>query len=113
MEEYMNCCSRKETAEIAWWRVGMWKLRGIRKGFEKGRVSLCCGLEDAKYILLIWTEIKKWREEFLCKTWTGLDQDLTFKKLVGCKNAVKLKNIGKYLLRVKGKWENKIKKKVQ
>jgi hypothetical protein len=29
-EEYVNCCCRKERIGIAWWRIGIWKLRGIK-----------------------------------------------------------------------------------
>jgi hypothetical protein len=47
-------------------------------------------LEDAKHVLLVCTETKKWRAEFLCKKWMELDQDLAFKKIIGCKNAVEL-----------------------
>jgi hypothetical protein len=69
-------------------------------------------LEDTKYILLC-TETRKWREESLCKKWMGLDQHLAFKKITDRKNAVELKNMGQYLFRVNGKWENKIKKEAE
>jgi hypothetical protein len=36
-EAYVKCCYTKERNGIAWWRIGIWKMRGIRKGFEKGR----------------------------------------------------------------------------
>jgi hypothetical protein len=84
-QEYLNCCSRKERAGIAWWRAGIWKLRAIRRGFEKERCPYCYELEDAQHKLLICTERRKCREEFLFKRWMGLDQDLTCKKIVGCK----------------------------
>jgi hypothetical protein len=29
---YVNCCYRKERNRIAWWRTGIWKMKGIRKG---------------------------------------------------------------------------------
>jgi hypothetical protein len=40
----------------------------------------------------------------------GLDKDLAFKTITGCKNAAELKNMGKQLFTVKGKWKNKIKR---
>jgi hypothetical protein len=83
-EEYVNCCSRKETAGIAWGRVGISKLRGIRRGFIKGSWPLGYELKDNKHVLLIRTETRKWKEEFLCKTWMGLDHDLAFTKTIGC-----------------------------
>jgi hypothetical protein len=40
-EEYLMCCSRKYRSEIAWFRADIWKLGGMRKGFENGRCPLC------------------------------------------------------------------------
>jgi hypothetical protein len=40
------------------WKAGIWKLRGIRRGFERGRFPLCLGEEDAKYIVLKCSECK-------------------------------------------------------
>jgi hypothetical protein len=42
-----------------WLKAGLWKLRGIRRGLEKGRCPLCWGEEDAKHILLKCKESKK------------------------------------------------------
>jgi hypothetical protein len=36
-EDYVMCCSRNDRMWIAWFRAGIWKLRGIRKGLEIGR----------------------------------------------------------------------------
>jgi hypothetical protein len=40
-------------------KVGVWKLREIRRGLEKRTCPLCRGNEDAKHILLSCTETKK------------------------------------------------------
>jgi hypothetical protein len=40
-EEYIGCCTRNGRSGLAWFKTGIWKLRGIRKGFEKGRCPLC------------------------------------------------------------------------
>jgi hypothetical protein len=58
-KEYVKCCSRKERLGIAWWRVGIRKLKEIRRGLKKGRCPLCYELEDTKHILLICTETRK------------------------------------------------------
>jgi hypothetical protein len=31
-EEYVMCDSRNDRREIAWFRAGTWKMRGMRKG---------------------------------------------------------------------------------
>jgi hypothetical protein len=43
----------------------IWKLKGIRRGLEKGRCPLYWGEEDVKHILLKCKESKKWREEWI------------------------------------------------
>jgi hypothetical protein len=36
----------EERSGIAWLKVGIWKMRGIRRGFEKGRCRFCIKEED-------------------------------------------------------------------
>jgi hypothetical protein len=40
-------------------KKGVWKLRGIRGGLEKGVYLLCMGNEDVEHRLLICPETKK------------------------------------------------------
>jgi hypothetical protein len=51
-EEYVVCCTRNERSALAWFKTGIWKLRGMRKGSEKGRCPLCSKDEDAIHMLL-------------------------------------------------------------
>jgi hypothetical protein len=71
---------------IIWLKVGIWKLRGIRKGFERGRCPLCLGEEDAKRIVLKCFETKKWREEYVNSNWLNINEDLAYKKIISCIN---------------------------
>jgi hypothetical protein len=48
-------------------KAGVWKLRGIRRGWEKGTCPLCRGNEDAKHVLLSCPETKKWGMQFMNK----------------------------------------------
>jgi hypothetical protein len=50
-EEHIVCCTRNERSGLAWVKTGIWKLRGMRKEFEKGRFPLCSEDEDAVHIL--------------------------------------------------------------
>jgi hypothetical protein len=34
-EEHTICCTRNERRGLAWFEAGIWKLRGVRNGFEK------------------------------------------------------------------------------
>jgi hypothetical protein len=57
-ESYIEKCTRKERMGIIWLKAGIWKLRGIGRGFERGRWPQCLGEEDAKHILLKCPETK-------------------------------------------------------
>jgi hypothetical protein len=61
---------------MAWWRLGIWKLRGSRKGVEKGTCPLCLGKEGTTYILLKCPETKNWRTEMLCKRWLDINEEV-------------------------------------
>jgi hypothetical protein len=42
-ESYTGKCTRKERMGIIWCKAGIWKLRGIRRGFKRGRCPLFGG----------------------------------------------------------------------
>jgi hypothetical protein len=107
-EEYIVCCTRNERSGLAWFRTGIKKLRGMRKGFEKGRCPLCSEDEDAAHILLKCSETRKRREQFLSRKWLRLNEWIAYKKIINCTNIIELRNIGSYLYKIKCKWENKI-----
>jgi hypothetical protein len=50
------------TMGIAWFRAGIWKVRGVRKGLEIGRCLLYNGEEDAMRIVLKCPETRRMRE---------------------------------------------------
>jgi hypothetical protein len=65
-ECYTKYCTRNEI-RVAWMKTGVWKLRAIRRGMDKGSCPLCLGNEGAINILLSCPETKKWKTEFLFK----------------------------------------------
>jgi hypothetical protein len=107
-EEYIGCCTRNERSGLAWFRTGIWKLRGMRKGFEKGRCLLCSEDEDPIHIVLKCSEMRKWREQFLSRKWIRLNEWIFYKKIINCTNIIELRNIGSFLYKIKCKWENTI-----
>jgi hypothetical protein len=108
-KEYIDCCNINERRCMAWWRFGIWKLRGSRKGVEKGTCSLCLGKEDTKHILLECPETKNWRMKMLCKRWLDINEEVAYRKMLSCtkKNG---KNMEKFVFRIHCKWERKVKK---
>jgi hypothetical protein len=83
--------TRKERIGVIWLKAGIWKLKGIRRGLEKGRCLLCSGEEDVKHILLKYKESKKWREEWPNSNWPNINEDLVYKKIIYCTNVNRIK----------------------
>jgi hypothetical protein len=52
-EVHSVCCTRNERNGLAWLKTGIWKLRGMRRGFVNGGCLLCREEEDVIYILLL------------------------------------------------------------
>jgi hypothetical protein len=104
---YIDKCTRKERMEIIWLREGIWKLRGIRRGFERGRSPLCLEEENAKHILLKCSETKQWREEYVNSNWLNINEDLAYRKIISCTNVNKIKSLGKCLSPPKSSWKPK------
>jgi hypothetical protein len=69
---------------IIWLKAEIWKLRGIRRGFERGRCPLCLGEKDTKQILLKCSETKRWREECVNSKWLNINEtiDLSRDRLI-------------------------------
>jgi hypothetical protein len=82
-------------------KLRIWKLRGMRKGFEKGRCPLCSEEEDSIHIILKCSETRKWREQFLSRKWLSLNEWIVFKKIINCNNSIELRNIGSYVYKIK------------
>jgi hypothetical protein len=98
-----TCCTRNERSGLAWFKTGIWKLRGMRKGFEEGRCSLCSENEDAIHILLKCSETRKWREQFLSRKWLKFNEWIVYKKIINCTNIIELTNILSYQYKIKCK----------
>jgi hypothetical protein len=71
---------------------------------------LCLRKEDTKHILPECPETKNWRTEMLCKRWLDINEEAVYTKMLSCTNKMMVKNMGKFLFRVRCKWERKVKK---
>jgi hypothetical protein len=91
-EEYTVCCTRNDRSGLAWFKTGIWKLRGMRKGSEKGKCPLCSEEEDAIHTLLKCLGTRKWREQLLSTKWLTVNEESAYKTITNCTNAVELRN---------------------
>jgi hypothetical protein len=60
------------------------------------------------HVLLKCSETRKSRGQVLSIKWLIVNEEVTYKRTINCNNFVELKNIGKYLYKIRCKWENKI-----
>jgi hypothetical protein len=51
---------------------------------------------------------KKWREKYINSNWLNINEDVAYKKITSCNNVNRMKALGKYILKTKCKWENKV-----
>jgi hypothetical protein len=84
-------------------KARFWKVKGIRRGIDKGNCPLCLGNEGAKRILLSCPETKGRRMEFLCKKWLIMNEELPHRK-VKRTNRTRISNVGKHIDRIRRKW---------
>jgi hypothetical protein len=70
---------------------------------------LCGGEEDEKHILLECKETRRWREEWLKRNWSRMNEILVYKKITSYTDVKKITLLGNYLFMVKCKWEYKVK----
>jgi hypothetical protein len=66
-------------------------------------------LIEAVYILLKCLETRTLRENPLSRKWQIINEELEYNKIINCTNTVELRNLGRYLYKIKSKWENRIK----
>jgi hypothetical protein len=52
--------------------------------------------------------MKKWKEKLLSSKWLNINEDIVYKRIISCTYVADLRNIGKYLYKIRSKWENKI-----
>jgi hypothetical protein len=74
-----------------------------KEGFRDWKIHLCNGEEDAIHIILKCPETRKLREHLLSRKWQIINEEITYKKIINCTNTVELRNLGRYLYKIKCK----------
>jgi hypothetical protein len=83
-------------------------MTGIRRVFEKGRFPLHREEEDVTHILLKYSETTKWKETFLSSKCLNINEVVAYKRILNCTNVADIRNIEKYLYKIRCKWQNKV-----
>jgi hypothetical protein len=108
-EDYTSITTRESRRNIVWWRMGIWRLKGIRKNVEIGICPICRKEKELSHILRC-DGTKTWREEILDERFWNVDPEIGIRKIAGCKNKEIWQKLGLYLSSCRDKWERMIKR---
>jgi hypothetical protein len=103
-EDHTSVTARESRRNIVWWRMGIWRLKGIRKNVEIVICPICRKEEELSHILRC-DGMKMWTEEILDKIFWNIDPEIGIRKIAGCKRK-EMWQEGRY----REKWERMIKK---
>jgi hypothetical protein len=85
---------------VAYFRLGIWKLEGLRKGIDKEKCPLCREEENHKGIHLKYTEKQRGRRKRLNGKCLSINEEIAYKKLMKCTKITDLGNLGNFLCQV-------------
>ena len=75
---------------------------------KRNDAFLDVGDEDAEHILLKFSETKEWLEEIICSKWWNMKEIVASRKVLDCTNKAEVTVTGKWLFRIRGRWENEV-----
>ena len=87
--------------------AGVWHLIGMKRSTDKGRCPLCYVAEDVVHKLLNCLETENWRMKYLNGKWLGMNREVAYRKVLNCTNRGQIRNLGRYLDRIKYKEFNR------
>jgi hypothetical protein len=105
-ELYISCCKIKDRNAIEGFRLGMWKLRGLRKGAERGICPSCEVQENQSHILPTCREMKRWRQLFN-KQRLKINKEIACGKLIRNTKTLELQNLENFLQKQSGNIKQK------
>jgi hypothetical protein len=89
---------------IGWWKMGIWRLKGVRGSTEQGMCPMCNKEEYWSHILRC-AKTGSWREELVGKQFTNIEPGIGIRRIATIKDDDKLQIVGLYLSKYKEKWK--------
>jgi hypothetical protein len=96
-------CPQEARRGIGWWKMGIWRLNGVRGNTEQGLCPMCNKEEGWSHILRC-EETRSWREELVDKRFTNIEPQIGIRRITTNKDNDKLQKVGLYLSKYKEKW---------
>jgi hypothetical protein len=89
---YIEVCTQEAGRSIGWWKIGIWRLKGVTGNTEQGMCPMC-NKEDCSHILRC-AETRSWREELVDKRFTNTEPEIGMRRIATIKDNDKLKKVG-------------------
>ena len=93
---------------MSWYKMGVWKLKNIRKNFEANKCPLCLEQENEIHIILECKSTEELRERWIENRLVGGNRKLIVQKLLNSNNEKTRNNLGKFLYSVRNMWVKEI-----
>jgi hypothetical protein len=101
---YIEVCTQEARRSIGWWKMGIWRLKGVRGNTEQVMCPMCNKEEGWSHILRC-AETRSWREELVEKRFTSTEPEIGMRRITTIKDNDKLQKAGLYLSKYKEKWK--------
>jgi hypothetical protein len=90
---YIEVCTQEARRGIGWWKMGIWRLKGVRGNTEQGICPICNKEEGWSHILRC-EETRSWREELVDKRFTSIESEIGIRGIATIKDNDKLQKVG-------------------
>jgi hypothetical protein len=108
-ELYMEVCTCETRRGIRWWKMGIWRSKGVRGNIEQGMCPICSEEEGWRHLFRC-EGTRRGRDELVDKGFTSTDPENAIRRIVENKNKEKLQKIGLFLSQYEEKWKRSAKK---
>jgi hypothetical protein len=106
-ELYIEVCTQEARRGIGWWKMDIWRLKGVWGNTEQGMCPVCNKEEGWSHIPRC-VEIGSWREELVDKRFTNIEPEIGMRRIATIKDNDKMQKVGLYLRKYKEKWKRSV-----
>jgi hypothetical protein len=78
-EKYIDICTLEEGKGIRWWKMGIWRLKGMRGNIYKDVCPVCRKEEGGSHILQC-ESTRVWRDSWLERKFASIHPEIGIKK---------------------------------
>jgi hypothetical protein len=84
----IEVCTQEARRGIGWWKMGIWRLKGVRGNTEQGMCPLCNKEEGWSHILRC-VETRSWIEELVDKRFINIEPEIGMRRIATVKKTMR------------------------